>query len=196
MTTTIERAGPERLAELAGPLHELYRLCFAEPPWNEPPEQINGQRSVLARDLAQPGMSAQVAMDGETLAAVVYGWPAPARLPAEPVYRRLARDLPARDHHHLLAPAVRVTELMVHPSYRRQGLARVLLERFVAGHPSAWLSTHPDAPARSLYESSGWVELGRFSTDTGRPAVVYTRAASAPSTGSTARTAVPFPSLR
>jgi GNAT superfamily N-acetyltransferase len=196
VTTTIELIGPDRLAELAEPLHQLYRVCFAEPPWNEPPEQIDGYPAVLSRDLVQPGIFALVAMDGPTLAAVVYGWPAPAHLPNEPVYRRLVRALPACDHHHLVAPALRVTELMVDPRYRRNGLARTLLGRFVAGQPSAWLSTHPQAPARSLYESTGWRALCQFTTGTGRPAMIYTRAVSAPSTGSTARTAVPLPSLR
>jgi hypothetical protein len=196
VTTRIELIGPDRLAELAGPLHELYRVCFAEPPWNEPPEQIDGYSAVLTRDLGQPGMFALAAVDGSTLAAIVYGWPAPDHLPDDPVYRRLVRTLPAQDRHHLLAPALRVTELMVDPRYRRNGLARTLLGQFVRGHPSAWLSTHPQAPACSLYESSGWRSLCRFTTGTGRPAMIYTRAVSAPGTGSTARTAVPLPSLR
>jgi len=54
------------------------------------------------------------------------------------------------------------------------GIGRVLLDRYVESHPAAWLCTHPDAPARALYESAGWRQRGAFTSPQGDPRVVYT----------------------
>jgi ribosomal protein S18 acetylase RimI-like enzyme len=57
-----------------------------------------------------------------------------------------------------------VVWIAVHPDWRGRGLGRRLLERLLAGagRERAWLVTHDlDTPARALYRSLGFRELGR-----------------------------------
>ena len=57
-----------------------------------------------------------------------------------------------------------VVWIAVHPRWRGRGLGRRLLERLLAGGTTerAWLVTHDlDTPARGLYRSLGFQELGR-----------------------------------
>jgi GNAT superfamily N-acetyltransferase len=188
----MEDVGPDRLGELSREVHELYRRCFAEPPWSESPAKFDEYPARLAKQLTKPGVSGVIAQHGAALAGVVYGWPAPDPLPADdPFYV----TLPAAIHHLLRGPALEVVELMVHPDHRGRGIGAALLDRLVSGHRTAWLCTHPHAPATRLYERAGWIARGTFAFKD-QPRVVYTWDASAPSTGSTARTAVPEPSLR
>jgi superoxide dismutase, Fe-Mn family len=170
----VERLGPDGLRELAGSLCEVYERCFTEPPWHEPADQIAGYATVLAGHLGQPGMSALVVRAGEGVAGVVYGWPAPAAIPQDPFHDALAAQVPADVHRDLVAPAVVVVELMVHPDHRGCGIGRTLLDRYVKEQPAAWLCTHPDAPAAALYESAGWRRRGSFTNQYGDPRVVYT----------------------
>jgi hypothetical protein len=176
----MEDVGPGRLGELSRDMHELYRRCFAEPPWSESPTTFDEYPARLAKQLTKPGVPGVIAQNGSTLAGVVYGWLAPD-------------PLPAAIHPLLRGPALEVVELMVHPDHR--GIGAALLDLFVSGHRTAWLCTHPQAPATRLDERAGWVARGTFAFKD-QPRVVYTWDASAPSTGSTARTAVPEPSLR
>ena len=108
------------------------------------------------------------------VAGVVYGWPAPATVPHDPFHNVLTARVPDDVHGDLVAPAVRVVELMVHPDHRGRGIGRTLLEQYVAEHPAAWLCTHPDPPARGLYDSAGWRQRGSFTTQHGDPRLLYT----------------------
>lgn len=105
---------------------------------------------------------------------MVYGWPAPAGIPRDPFHDALVARAPADLLPELVAPAVVVVELMVHPGQRGRGIGRALLERYVAGHPSAWLCTHPAAPAAALYEAAGWRRRCSFTNQHGDPRNVYT----------------------
>ena len=65
---------------------------------------------------------------------------------------------------HWLAGQFAVVWIAVHPDRRGRGLGRALLERLLAGAGTerAWLITHDlDTPARALYRSLGFQELGR-----------------------------------
>lgn len=182
MATTIQvdRLGPGELRELDRELSDLYQRCFTEPPWHEPADQVAAYPTVLAEHLAKPGMSTLVARVGGDLGGVVYGWPAPERMPRTPFHDALVAQVPADVCRELVMPGVVVVELMVHPDHRGRGIARTLLDRYVDGHPSAWLCTHPDAPAAALYESAGWRRRGSFTNPDGDPRVVYTLASAAP----------------
>ncbi len=170
----IEEVGHQELGELTPALHELYRECFSEPPWNESATQLAAFPGVLARALAQPGLHGLVAWEGTRLIGVLYGRGAPEEPPSDDFHRSLAGQISAGLYRELLAPAVVVNELMVHPRSRGRGVGRALLDRFVAGHPTAWLCTHPEAPARRLYESAGWLARAEFVNYLGDPRVLYT----------------------
>lgn len=182
----LERIDRDQLATLAGPVHDLYRQCFAEPPWHESAERFASFPEVLAAQLTRPGVSGIVIRDTSALAGVIYGWAAPAKAPRDPLHRALAEQVPKSVRHDLLAPAVVVGELMVHPAWRGNGLGRALLASFVGDHPCAWLLTHPEAPARALYESAGWQLRAGFTNQFDEPRVIYTWAAQRSSSGSLA----------
>ncbi|MEU4160468.1 GNAT family N-acetyltransferase [Actinoplanes sp. NPDC026670] len=175
---TITAATAEQLRELADRLHTVYRQCFAAPPWNETPDEIAAYPRQLARQTGHPGAHGFVAEDehGE-IAGAVYGWPAPPRLPENNEYDLAVRDAVGPDAAGLLVePAVLVAELMVAPAHRRRGLGRMLLARYTAGHPRAWLATHPQAEAVALYEAEGWIRRAAYIVGR-KPFVLYTREA-------------------
>jgi [ribosomal protein S18]-alanine N-acetyltransferase len=76
-----------------------------------------------------------------------------------------------------------ILNLAVHPAHRRQGIARQLLSEGLAqarklGAELAWLEVRPsNAPARALYESFGFKEVGRrprYYDDTHEDALLLT----------------------
>jgi ribosomal-protein-alanine N-acetyltransferase len=76
-----------------------------------------------------------------------------------------------------------ILNLAVHPSHRRRGIARRLLSEGLAqartlGAELAWLEVRPsNAPARALYESFGFKEVGRrpgYYDDTQEDALLLT----------------------
>ncbi|XVS62010.1 N-acetyltransferase family protein [Actinosynnema sp. CA-299493] len=162
------------LLALAQPLERIYRACFAAPPWNEDEARFARFADRLARHMAEPGVRGIVARhDGEPV-AVAYGWPSAPEVPDTPFYTGAHNALAPADRYRLRPSAIEVVELMVAPGHRGHGLAGRLLERFVRGYPRAWLCTHPDAPARHLYRSRGWVERGSFTDVNGVPLIVLT----------------------
>ncbi|WP_229069106.1 GNAT family N-acetyltransferase [Actinoplanes sp. DH11] len=138
MIFTITAVTATRLRSLGERLHPIYRDCFGAPPRNETDGELAGFPDRLIRDTHEPGAYGVVAFRGGEVAGAVYGWPS------------RTDDLPAA----VVAPAVFVAELMVAPVFRGQGLGRRLLDRFTAGHPRAWLTTH--AGTAGFYESAGW----------------------------------------
>jgi GNAT superfamily N-acetyltransferase len=160
-------------------LFELYRLSFAEPPWDETPEQAAGFPDRLAFQLrTHPGMHGMAARVDGHLAGFVYGWPAAKTFPDRSFYHRLTEALPREAHSRLLAPALEVVNLTVSTDHRGKGIGRTLLAEYISGWPQAWLCTHPKAPARSLYDSAGWQPIGEFLSDGDTPRVAYTKAPS------------------
>lgn len=170
----IDTVNAEQLGDLRASLHELYRLCFAEPPWNESRAMLDNFANILTRHLDQPGLSGSVAWDGRALHGVAYGWPMPPELPKDAFHIMVSQTVPAE---RLVAPAWTVVELMVHPGSRGNGLGRALLEHHVRDQPEAWLVTHPAAPACGLYESMGWTRSDEFRNPYGDRRVLYLRTA-------------------
>ncbi|SMC58289.1 GNAT family N-acetyltransferase [Kibdelosporangium aridum] len=165
----IDSVDATQLGDLREPLHELYRQCFADPPWNEPQEMLDDYVNVLAKHLERPGLSGSVAVGDAGLLGVVYGWPMPPELPDDTLHRAVARVVPTE---RLVAPAVAVVELMVNPVSRGRGVGRALLDHFVCAR-DAWLVTHPDALACRLYKSAGWRPSAQFRNQYGDRRVAY-----------------------
>jgi GNAT superfamily N-acetyltransferase len=168
----VDGAGLRRRAD---DLQPIYRACFSAPPWREPAEEIDDYPSRLDGHAGQPGAFGYLAeVDGELLGAV-YGWPAAATLPEANSFDRAVRDAVSAEVAALLvAPAVVVTELMVAPAGRGQGIGRRLLARQVAEAPRAWLATHPESGAAAMYERDGWLRRAAFQVG-GQPLVLYTK---------------------
>ncbi|TDV55235.1 GNAT family N-acetyltransferase [Actinophytocola oryzae] len=176
------------LATYARRLERLYRLCFSTPPWLESEERLLGFHDRFERHLANPGVSGVVVSDGDAVVGVVYGWPSGAELASgSPFDDALAAAATPDIVRRLVAPAVTVAELMVDPGHQRRGIGRALLTRYVDEFPAAWLATHPDAPAATMYRQEGWRQEFEFAVDL-YPLVVFTWQAST-RTGSAARRA-------
>lgn len=169
-----------------GQLERLYRKCFSGPPWLEPEDRLADFRGRLARHLSNGGAGGVVVSDAGHLVGVVYGWPAGHELASgSPFDDALAAAVTPGVARRLVAPAVVVAELMVDPRHQRRGIGRALLTRYVEDWPAAWLATHPDAPAATLYRQEGWQQECEFDVEF-HPMVLFTWQAPR-RTGSSAR---------
>ncbi|HYQ69560.1 GNAT family N-acetyltransferase [Actinophytocola sp.] len=162
------------LAACAGQLERLYRQCFSTPPWLEPEERLARFHDRLDGHVSNPGAGGVLVSDGDELVGAIYGWPAGRELASgSPFDDALAAAAPPEIAQRLVAPAVVVAELMVDPRHQRRGIGRALLTRYVEEWPAAWLATHPEAPAATMYRQAGWRQEFEFAVDT-RPMVVFT----------------------
>lgn len=163
------------LAPYGKRVERLYRQCFSGPPWLESEERLAAFNERFAEHLANPGAGGVVVSDGEDVVGVVYGWPAgPELATGSPFDDALAAAATPDIRPRLIAPAVTVAELMVHPRHQRRGIGRALLTRYVEDWPAAWLTTHPDAPAATLYRQEGWRLEFEFAVDDFYPLVLFT----------------------
>lgn len=171
---TVRRADAIRLGRHAIQVEGLYRRCFTEPPWRESAERLAGFPDRLTRHLGRGGFDGLVAVEDGHLVGAVYGWPAGPTLESGNHFDdALAAAATPAVAARLVAPALVVAELMVDPDHQRRGIGRSLLTRFVDGWSSAWLCTHPDAPAAGMYRRDGWREELRFAVDE-CPMVLFT----------------------
>ncbi|MGB3437918.1 MAG: GNAT family N-acetyltransferase [Actinophytocola sp.] len=163
------------LAAYSHQLERLYRKCFTSPPWHEPEERLAAFQGRLGQHMANSGSGGVVVADGDELVGVVYGWPAGQELASgSPFDDALATAATPAIARRLVAPAVVVAELMVDPGHQRRGIGRALLTRYVEDWPAAWLATHPEAPAATLYRQEGWQQECEFSVGENDPMVVFT----------------------
>ncbi len=162
------------LAAYSDRLGRLYRECFSAPPWLEPEERLAEFPGRLTRHLSNPGAGGVVVLDDDDVVGVAYGWPAgPELASGSPFDDALAAAVSPSVASRLVAPAVVVAELMVDHRHRRRGIGRALLTRYVEDWPAAWLATHRDAPAATLYRQAGWRQEAEFVVDD-QPMVVFT----------------------
>ncbi|WP_188189771.1 GNAT family N-acetyltransferase [Nonomuraea sp. SYSU D8015] len=145
---------------------ELYRRCYAAPPWSETPEQLDGYPAKLAAATKRPGFTALTARDDSgRLAGVCYGWPTPADLTGSHIYDALVKTFGPDATAALTRDAFEVAELFVHPEHQGRGIGRRLLAEATGHWPAAWLITDPQAPAAALYRKLGWREFGALPAD-------------------------------
>ena len=162
------------LAAYAGQLERLYRQCFSTPPWLEPEDRLAGFRSRFEQHMSNPGAGGVIVSDGDDVVGAVYGWPAgPELASGSPFDDALAAAATPEVASRLVEPAVIVAELMVDPAHQRRGIGRALLTRYVEQWPAAWLATHPEAPAATMYRQEGWQLEFEFAVDY-QPLVVFT----------------------
>jgi GNAT superfamily N-acetyltransferase len=157
MSTRCQRLDAAGTALLAHEIVDLYRLCYAAPPWSETAEQLDAYPDRLAHALTRPGFVAHLAREtGGRLVGVCYGWPTPAVLPDTPLYRMLRQTLGAPAAGPLTPGSFELVELFVHPDTRGHGLGRALVTNAIADRHTAWLITSSQAPAARLYQHLGW----------------------------------------
>lgn len=183
-TWCLERLGPHDVWAARHEVVRLYAECYTPPPWSETPDQVERYRVNLAGAVGRPGFCAWAVHARGRLAGICYGWPTPPDLSGNRIYDAMIRALGPDRTVEITRGAFELAELFVTPDHRGLGLGRELLARTVAGLPSAWLITSPEAPASRLYRRSGWrhaadlptgfhprLPMAVLTLDSGRPVV-------------------------
>jgi ribosomal protein S18 acetylase RimI-like enzyme len=150
-------------AAVGDQLVAVYRAAMAAPPFFESEVETGWFAQELAGELTEAGFRCWVAGDGDRTVGFAYGFPTP-EVPSDGWYGSLREAVGPDAADHWLVGQFAVVWIAVHPDRRGRGLGRRLLERLLAGAPTdrAWLVTHDlDTPARALYRSLGFRELGR-----------------------------------
>ncbi|MEV6275477.1 GNAT family N-acetyltransferase [Nocardia sp. NPDC051832] len=155
MTAQFIRDDATAAARHTEALIELYTEVFADPPYNEGPDDVDRFRELLTTEFAEPGFALVRAVEGGELAGMAYGfnlaagqWLPEAATPAPPGA--------------LEVPKFSIMEFAVRRSHRGRGLGRAVLDELLRGRPEplAVLSVDPTAPADALYRAWGWRPAG------------------------------------
>jgi ribosomal protein S18 acetylase RimI-like enzyme len=163
--TRLDRLDGPATAAVSDRLVDVYRAAMGAAPFHETEVEAGLFAGELAGELDEPGFRCWVASDDDRVVGFAYGYETPA-VPSEGWYGAL-RDAvgPGPDGAgRWLEGQFAVVWIAVRPERRGQGLGRRLLERLLEGATTerAWLITHDlDTPARALYRSLGFRELGR-----------------------------------
>ncbi|WP_246274521.1 N-acetyltransferase [Phytohabitans houttuyneae] len=137
-------------------LVDLYAVVYAEPPYEEGPEQVAEFAETVPGDLDADGFTLAAAFVNEHLAGAAYG----VTMAAGRWWKNTDDEPPAevRD-----AAKFAVMEWMVRPANRITGVGRSLIRLLLADRPEPWavLASDPRSTARSMYERAGWRQVGR-----------------------------------
>jgi len=126
-----------------------------------PPASARARRSIITAHLEREGLRAVVAVDGDRMVGVVYGYQGG---PGQWWHDQVREALTPEQAQEWLDGAFEVCELHVRPALHGTGIGRDLLTTLLSGLPcrTAVLTT-PDAEtrARRFYRHGGWVDLRR-----------------------------------
>ncbi|MBE1485863.1 GNAT family N-acetyltransferase [Plantactinospora soyae] len=142
-------------APLIPALVNLYATVYAEPPYEEGPEQVAVFAEKLPEETTRPGFSVVAAHRDRDLVGGAYGWTMPAG-------EWWSRADAGPDPEVLAVAKFAVMEWIVHPGHRQQGIGAQMMRRLLASRPEAWatLASDPRSLARRLYERAGWRKVG------------------------------------
>lgn len=137
-------------------LVDLYAVVYAEPPYEEGPEQVERFRASLPDETARAGFTLITAEDDGPLVGAAYGW----TMPAGSWWSRADQQPPAVVHD---ADKLAVMEWIVHPDRRAEGIGAELIHRLLEDRPEqyATLASDPRSAARRMYERAGWRQVAR-----------------------------------
>jgi GNAT superfamily N-acetyltransferase len=143
------------LPGLVANLTELYRVVYAEPPYEEGPEQVARLARSLPEDLRRDGFALVAAFDGTRLVGAAYGWP----LPPGGWFGNAREAPPLRIG---AAAKFAVMEWQLLPAYRGRGVGAELITRLLADRTEPWaiLAADPRSAARQIYARAGWQPCG------------------------------------
>ncbi|MFG1659103.1 GNAT family N-acetyltransferase [Micromonospora chersina] len=164
MAVTFHTLGGGQAVYLFPSLVDLYALVYAEPPYEEGPEEVDRFREGLPEESTRPGFSLVAAIDDGVLIGAAYAW----TMAAGTWWSRAEHDPPARLRD---ADKLAVMEWIVRPGYRGRGVGAELMRRLLADRPEryATLASDPRSHARKVYERNGWQEVGKSVLPWGPP---------------------------
>ncbi|MFJ8690756.1 GNAT family N-acetyltransferase [Micromonospora wenchangensis] len=146
------------------PLVDLYAIVYAEPPYQEGPQEVARFRESLPGEAARPGFSMIAAEDDGLLIGAAYGW----TMPAGTWWSRSDQDPPSeiRD-----VDKFAVLEWMVHPGRRESGIGTELMHRLLSQRTEryATLAANPTSNARRIYQRTGWRQVATSTLPWGPP---------------------------
>ncbi|MFB4158473.1 GNAT family N-acetyltransferase [Geomicrobium sp. JSM 1781026] len=134
-------------------LHSMSQLY--DDVWNSSESSTIQERMKLHYEY-EGFLGLQVIGPKDELYGFVYGY---TSKPGQYYHERLKSNLPSPVYEQWLSSCFELSELVVHPSARRKGVARYLLEHIttVVRHDTAILTTQEaNKKARALYEQLGW----------------------------------------
>lgn len=141
---------------------ELYAAVFAEPPYHEDAEDVEGFRELLEVEIPQPGFRLVTAEIGTTLVGFGYGYTLRA---STRWWEGIAPPLPPALTAEWDGRTFAIKEIAVAAPHRRKGIARLLHDSLLdhRHEERATLTVRPEAyPAIAAYASWGWSETGRI----------------------------------
>ena len=151
---------PEQMPPPAA-VARVYAAAAATAPLSSDPSMARAFAALYSWARALPGAASVTARDGAELVGFGYGyswdWDSMTDPWSHELRERLGAAAAAMDE------SFSVVLLAVVPQAQRKGLGRKLLNALVdqADEDVAWLQAPVgDSPARRLYESAGWTELG------------------------------------
>jgi ribosomal protein S18 acetylase RimI-like enzyme len=161
--TDLTRLDGPGAAAVREQLVAVYRAAMGAAPFFETEVETGWFAEELAGELDEAGYRCWMATEDGRVVGFAYGLPTP-EIPSEGWYGLVREAVGPAAAERWLAGQFAVVWIAVHPDHRGKGLGRRLLERLLAeaGTERAWLITHDlDTPARALYRSLGFQQLGR-----------------------------------
>jgi ribosomal protein S18 acetylase RimI-like enzyme len=149
-------------AAVSDQLVAVYRAAMGAAPFFETEVETGWFAEELAGEVEEDGYRCWVATEDDRVVGFAYGLPTP-EIPADGWYGLVREAVGPAAAERWLAGQFAVVWIAVRPDHRGSGLGRRLLERLLAeaGTDRAWLITHDlDSPARALYRSLGFRQLG------------------------------------
>ncbi|MGC4866393.1 GNAT family N-acetyltransferase [Micromonospora sp. DT53] len=142
-------------ARFFGPLVDLYECVYAEPPYEEGPDQVARFGDRLPEEADRPGFVLVTVTVDSSLVGAAYGW----TMSAGDWWSRADADPPAEIR---AAAKLAVMEWIVHPQRRSEGVGAELMRRLLADRPEryATLASDPRSRARKVYARNGWRQVG------------------------------------
>jgi ribosomal protein S18 acetylase RimI-like enzyme len=152
-----------QVAAISDRLAAVYRAAMGAEPFHETEVETGFFTEELAGELDEAGFRCWVASEDDQVVGFAYGYETPD-IPPDGWYGLVREAVGPDVADHWLAGQFAVVWIAVRPDRRGRGLGRELLGRLLAGAGTerAWLITHDlGTPARALYGSLGFQELGR-----------------------------------
>ena len=166
MTVHLRSLSPEQLAARTDEVLEVYAEAM-----EVSTAAARARRSIMAAHVVRDGLRAVVALEGDRLVGVAYGY---LGAPGQWWHDQVRDALTPAQVRSWLDGAFEVCELHVRPAHQGTGLGRRLLAALLAEQPAptAVLTTpDSDTRARRFYRAGGWVDLRRGLRFPGDPRV-------------------------
>lgn len=153
--------------DLVPELSHVYQAAFSEPPYFETAGHARRFAHRLPQRTSAAGFRCALARtaDDERLVGFAFGMTADPLLDP-PYYTALIDSVGPWTASRWLLEQFELVELAVLPDWQGRGIGGLLHDEALctATHRTAWLLTHPLAPARGFYRARGWCELGLYET--------------------------------